>query len=260
MELVTLLGVFLGLFAVFGGALIEGLHLSSILQGTAALIVFGGTIAATMVSFPQQELKKAISMVRGIFRKVDTDPRMTIDEIVAVANVARKEGLLGIEPIRASLKNELFKKSLKFIIDGFEPSTVKEIMNSEIEREYEEEEAAGKVWESAGGYAPTIGIIGAVMGLIHVLSNLKDPNADLGSGIAVAFVATIYGVASANLILIPFGTKIKRKALMKAQAKEIVVLGISGIQEGANPMFLKERLSIYLEETAKSQTHTMVRS
>ncbi len=247
MELVTVVGVLLGIFAVFGGALLEGLHLAAIMQGTAAIIVFGGTLGAALVAFPQQDVKRAISMLGIIFKPVDTDVRAVIDEIIKIAGVARKEGVLAVEGMRDSIQNPLFKKTIKFVIDGFEPQTVKDIMQSDIDIAFEEEESAGKVWEGAGGFSPTIGIIGAVLGLIHVMENLNDPSA-LGGGIAVAFVATVYGVGSANLIFIPFGTKLKRKAHMRAAAKEVVKLGVIGIQEGLNPHFLREKLEVYVEE------------
>ena len=248
MEIVTIVGVLMGLGAVFGGALIEGLHVSSILQGTAAIIVFGGTIGAALVSFPQQDVKRAISMLGIIFRTVDTDVREVIEEIIRVASVARKEGVLAVEGMRDSIQNPLFKKAIKYVIDGFEPQTVKDIMQAEIDIAFEEEESAGKVWEGTGGYAPTIGIIGAVLGLIHVMASMNEPGSDLGSGIAVAFVATVYGVGSANLLFIPFGTKLKRKAHMRAAAKEVVKIGVIGIQEGLNPHFLREKLEVYVEE------------
>ena len=251
MELITVIGVVMGILAVFGGALLEGIHMSSIMQGTAAIIVFGGTFGAVFVSFPQQDIKRALGLIGVIFKKVDNDPREVIEEVIKIATVARKEGVLAIEGMRDSIQNPLFKKSIKFVIDGFEPNTVKEIMQTEIDLVFSEEENAGKVWEGAGGYSPTIGIIGAVLGLIHVMSGLKDPNADLGSGIAVAFVATVYGVGGANLIFIPFGTKLKRKAHMRAEIKEVVKIGVVGIQEGLNPAFLREKMEVYVEEHLK---------
>ncbi len=253
MELVTLVGVILGIFAVFGGALLEGLHLSSLLQGTAAVIVFGGTAGAMFVSYPQKDLKNAMKLLRVIFGKVDEDLRPTIEEVIKIATVARKEGVLAIEGMRDALTNPLFKKSIKFVIDGFEPNTVKEIMQTEIDLTFEEEEGAAKVWEGTGGYSPTIGIIGAVLGLIHVMRGLKDPNADLGTGIAVAFVATVYGVGAANLLYIPFGTKLRRKAQLRAVAKEVVKIGVVGIQEGLNPAFLREKMEVYLEEKLRTR-------
>jgi chemotaxis protein MotA len=247
MEIVTVLGVVMGLLAVFGGAVLEGLHMSSIMQGTAAIIVFGGTFGAMFVSFPQQDIVNAFKMLKIVFQKADMDVRPVIEEIIKIASVARKEGVLAVEGLRDSIQDPLFKKSIKYVIDGFEPQTVKDIMQAEIDIVFEEEESAGKVWEATGGYAPTVGIIGAVLGLIHVMQSLDDPS-KIGSGIAVAFVATVYGVGSANLLFIPFGTKLKRKAHMRAVKKEVVKLGVIGIQEGLNPHFLKEKLEVYVEE------------
>lgn len=247
MDLMSVVGTILGLTAVFGGALLEGLHAGDLLIGTAAMIVFGGTFAAMMVSFPPQDVKRALGMIPLIYKKVDLDVRPIIDEIIRIATVARKEGVLAVEGQRESIQDPLFKKTIKYVIDGFEPNTVKEIIDTEIYLSFEETEAAGKVWEGAGGYSPTIGIIGAVLGLIHVMKSLDDPS-KIGSGIAVAFVATVYGVGAANLILIPWGTKLKRKAAQLMLAKEVVKLGVVGIQEGLNPHFLQEKLEVFVEE------------
>jgi chemotaxis protein MotA len=247
MDLPSLIGTVLGLTAVFGGAMLEGLHLGDLLIPTAAMIVFGGTAAAMMVSFPPQDVKRALGLIGLIYKKVDLDVRPTIEEIIRIATIARKEGVLAVEGQRESIQNPLFKKSIKYVVDGFEPNTVKEIIDTEIYLAFEEEEAAGKVWEGAGGYSPTIGIIGAVLGLIHVMKSLDDPS-KIGSGIAVAFVATVYGVGMANLILIPWGTKLKRKAAQRMMVKEVVKLGVTGIQEGLNPHFLKEKMEVFVEE------------
>ena len=247
MDLASLIGTILGISAVVGGQLIEGGKLSQILQGTAAMIVFGGTFGAMLVSFPMQDIKKAFSMLPTIFQNVDLDVRPVIDEIIRIATIARKEGVLAVEGQRESIQDPMFKKAIKYVIDGFEPNTVKEIIDTEIYLAFEEEENAGKVWEGAGGYSPTIGIIGAVLGLIHVMAMLNDPS-KIGEGIAVAFVATVYGVGAANLVLIPWGTKIKRKAHQRMMAKEVVKLGVVGIQEGLNPHFLQEKLEVFVEE------------
>lgn len=248
MDLFSVIGTFLGLGAILVGQVLEGGHVSSLMQGTAALIVFGGTLGAMFVSFPPQDITKAFSLIPLVYGKVDLDVRPTIDEIIRIATIARKEGVLAVEGQRDSIQNELFKKSIKYVIDGFEPNTVKEIIDTEIYIAFEEEENAGKAFEGAGGYAPTIGIIGAVLGLIHVMENLTAGTEKLGEGIAVAFVATVYGVGAANLFLIPWGTKIKRKATQRMMCKEVIKLGVVGIQEGLNPHFLQEKLEVYVEE------------
>ena len=247
MDLASLIGAILGVSAVVGGQVLEGGHIGQIMQGTAALIVFGGTMGAMFLSFPVQDIKKAFKSLPLVFQNVDLDVRPAIDEIIRIATIARKEGVLAVEGQRESIQNPLFKKSIKYVIDGFEPNTVKEIIDTEIYLAFEEEEAAGKVWEGTGGYSPTIGIIGAVLGLIHVMSMLNDPS-KIGEGIAVAFVATVYGVGLANLWLIPMGTKLKRKASQRMLAKEVVKLGVVGIQEGLNPHFLQEKLEVFVEE------------
>lgn len=247
MDLASVIGTFLGVGAVVGGQILEGGHIGQILQGTAALIVVGGTLGAMLVAFPTQDIKKAFALIPLIYQNVDLDVRPVIDEIIRIATIARKEGVLAVEGQRESIQNPLFKKMIKFVIDGFEPNTVKEIIDTEIYLAMEEEENAGKVFEGAGGFSPTIGIIGAVLGLIHVMSMLNDPS-KIGDGIAVAFVATVYGVGIANLLLIPWGTKLKRKAQQRALAKEVVKLGVVGIQEGLNPHFLQEKLEVFVEE------------
>lgn len=247
MDLASLIGSILGITGVVGGQILEGGHLSQIMQGTAAIIVLGGTIGAMLLSFPVQDIKKAVSMIPSVYLNVNLDVRPTIDEIIRIATIARKEGVLAVEGQKDSIQNPLFKKTIKYVIDGFEPNTVKEIIDTEIFLAFEEEENAGKVFEGAGGYAPTIGIIGAVLGLIHVMGLLDQPD-KIGEGIATAFVATVYGVGVANLIFIPWGTKMKRKASQRMMAKEVVKLGVIGIQEGLNPHFLQEKLEVFVEE------------
>ncbi len=247
MDLASLIGSLMGVGAVVGGQLLEGGHMHQIMQGTAALIVVGGTLGATLVAFPTQDIKKALQLFPLIYKNIDLDVRPAIDEIVRIATIARKEGVLAVEGQRDSIQNPLFKKTIKYVIDGFEPNTVKEIIDTEIFLAFEEEESAGKVYEGAGGFSPTIGIIGAVLGLIHVMSMLNDPS-KIGEGIAVAFVATVYGVALANLFLVPWGTKLKRKAAQRQMTKEVVRLGVIGIQEGLNPHFLQEKMEVFVEE------------
>lgn len=246
----SVIGSLLGIAAIVGGQILEGGHIGQIVQGTAAIIVFGGTFGALLLSYTPQDIKKALSMVPQIYMSVNLDVRPVIDEIVRIATIARKEGVLAVEGQRDSITDPLFKKTIKYVIDGFEPNTVKDIIDTEIGLSYEEEENAAKVFEGAGGYSPTIGIIGAVLGLIHVMSMLNDPS-KIGEGIAVAFVATVYGVGLANLILIPWGTKLKRKAQQRLMTRELVKIGVIGIQEGLNPHFLQEKLEVFVEESLR---------
>lgn len=253
MDLVSLIGVFLGIGAVVGGAFLEHLPPTAIYAPTAFIIVMGGATGAIMVSYPMADLKRALTEgMKLVFKELNTDYRPLIEEIVKVATVARKEGVLAIEGMRNSIQDEKFKRALKFVIDGFEPKTVMEILETDSFFEFEETEVAGKLVEGIGGYTPTIGIIGAVLGLIHVMRNLSNPDA-IGPGIAVAFVATVYGVGFANLLFMPMGTKIKRRAAILQQRNELIKVGVQGIQEGLNPHFLKEKLEVFLEH--KFRTH-----
>jgi len=247
MDIASVIGIFFGVACVIGGQVLEGGHIGQIMQGTAAIIVFGGTTGAMLLSYPTNDIKRAFKLFPTIFKQVNLDVRPDIDEIIKIATVARKEGVLAVEGQREGIQNPMFKKTIKYVIDGFEPNTVREIIDAEIALAFEDEEMAGKIFEGMGGYSPTIGIIGAVLGLIHVMSMLNDP-AKIGEGIAVAFVATFYGVGFANLILIPIGTKLKRMATQRMIAKEVVKLGVVGIQEGLNPHFLQEKLEVFVEE------------
>ena len=239
------IGSLVGLGAILLGNLWEGGHLLALLQGPAFLIVTGGTLGATLLSFPAADIRTAFQLLPKTYQEINEDLRPLIREVVIVAAVARQEGVLAIEGKRKALKNALFARSLKYVIDGFEPAMVREIIDSEMEQSLEREENAGRVWEAAGAYAPTIGIIGAVLGLIHVMQNLDRPD-QIGNGIAVAFVATLYGVALANLFFLPWGAKMKRQAQQRMRALEIVKVGVVSIQEGLNPHFIKEKLEVFL--------------
>lgn len=247
MDIMSILGFIIGLVAVIGGAYLEHLPPTAIYAPTAFLIVMGGALGAILVSYPPDDIKRAFTAgMKLVFKNLDTDYRPLIEEIVKVATVARKEGVLAIEGMRNSIQDPKFKKALKFVIDGFEPKTVVEILDTESFHEFEEMEVSGKLLEGFGGYTPTVGIIGAVLGLIHVMRNLSNPDA-IGPGIAIAFVATVYGVGFANLWFMPMGTKVKRKAAIMQMRNELIKVGIQGIQEGLNPHFLKEKLEVFLE-------------
>lgn len=247
MDILSILGFVLGVAAVVGGAMLEHLPPNAIYAPTAFIIVMGGATGAIMVSYPISDLKRAFTEgMKLVFKEVNTDYRPLIEEIVKVATVARKEGVLAIEGLRNSIQDPKLKKALKYVIDGFEPKTVTEILEADAYFEFEETEIAGKLLEGFGGYTPTVGIIGAVLGLIHVMRNLSNPDA-IGPGIAVAFVATVYGVGFANLWFMPMGTKVKRRAAIIQQRNELIKVGIQGIQEGVNPHFLKEKLEVFLD-------------
>jgi chemotaxis protein MotA len=244
LDLAAIVGTLLGLGAVLVGQILEGGTLGQITQITAALIVLGGTLGAMLLSFSSQDVAHAFKSIPLVY--LDSRPHLLplIDEIFELATIARKEGVLALEAQKSKMTDPLLRRGIQFVVDGFDPATVREILEAEIDRTRSHDEMAGRVFEAAGGYAPTVGILGAVLGLIHVMAMLSEP-AKIGEGIAVAFVATVYGVGLANLVLIPWGSKLKRRAQLQAQAREMVMVGILGIQEGLNPSFLREKLLVY---------------
>jgi chemotaxis protein MotA len=247
MDLATIIGLVMGLGAVFGGAALEGLHMGALVQPTAALIVLGGTAAATCISFPMSTLMTAVKDLRKVFLPPKEDPEAVIKNIINYAAKARRNGLISLEQEAQTVKDSFTKKGISLVVDGIDPQKLRETMEIELGSFEEHGKGSAEVFESAGGFAPTIGIIGAVLGLIHVMNNLSDPS-KLGGGIAVAFVATIYGLMIANLFCIPFGTKLKHRLKEELLQKEMVIEGLIAIQNGENPHFIEQKLRAYLHE------------
>jgi chemotaxis protein MotA len=244
-----------GLVGAFGmillGNALEGGHLGSILQPTAALIVFGGTIGAVLISFPMPVFLAAVKAIPELVGNKSSDAAEIRAEIVRYAQKARREGILALENEAQESSNAFLRRAVMMAVDGVDSTTMQEILELEIAQEEERGELAAKVYEAAGGYAPTIGIIGAVLGLIHVMSNLSDV-AKVGEGIAVAFVATIYGVGSANIVFLPFANKLKVKLRSEIALREMMLQGAIAMLEGDNPKLIEERLSAYLMELEQS--------
>lgn len=253
MDILSILGIILSIVAIIGGQHLEGGHLSSIIQGTAFLIVMGGTFGAVMLHFPLPIFLRAISSAGIIFGNVNVDMKGIIAKIVELSNVSRKQGLLALEGQMKTLADPLMAKGVQLVVDGTEPHKIKEILEVEVEVFEEEYGTTSKVYEALGGYAPCVGIIGAVLGLIHVMENLADPSA-LGSGIAVAFVATVYGVGAANLFFLPMGNKIKLKAKTLIVGKMMVIEGLLSVAQGENPRMIEEKLSGFLPTSEKPKT------
>lgn len=248
MDFITLLGLLIGLFGIIGGMLFEGGHLSSIAQGTAALIVFGGTAGAVLISTTREDLKTGLRLLRwAFFEPPDDDAKKIVAEIVDAAQVARKDSILALERKLNGFSDPFMRNVFRFVIDGVEPNTLRDIFETEIDMEEEALNAGAKVWTDAGGYAPTIGIIGAVLGLIHVMQNVSDTSA-LAAGIAVAFVATVYGVGSANMIFLPVGAKIKRRIQKRIEVKMMILEGAVGIMNGMNPFIIEEKMSTFVRD------------
>jgi chemotaxis protein MotA len=245
MDLVSILGLIVGLAAILGGQWLEGGHLSSLLQPTAFVIVMGGTFGAVMLQSPLATFRQGMVMTKWVFSPPHFGQRALIERIVQWSHTARREGLLALEGYLAELDDPFLRKGLQLLVDGVEPERVREVLEVEIAAQEERLKQAARVWESAGGYAPTIGILGAVMGLIHVMENLSDPSR-LGAGIAVAFVATIYGVGSANLIFLPIARKLLVHVGRLTLVREMYVDGLTGIANGDNPRIIESRLQGYL--------------
>ena len=240
-DVTTLAGLVIGVGLVLVGHGLEHGRLGSLLQGAAALIVFGGTLGAVLVSFSFQEVKGACASLRHVVINDDQPPQELLATIGRYALKARKEGLLALEDDAERIADPFLRRGLTLAVDGTNSTTLRTMLEAEITTREEQDEAPARVFEAAGGYAPTVGILGAVLGLIHVMENLSDPS-NLGSGIAVAFVATIYGVGSANLLLLPIGGKLRARAERHARRREVLLEGIMAIQEGLNPRLIEHKL------------------
>ncbi len=245
MDVATIFGLLLAVAAVFGGQALEGGKVGSIMQATAALIVLGGTFGACMVQFPLPVVMASLKGVAKAFLQPKTDHKQVIAEIIRFANKARKEGIISLESEIQQASDPFLKRALTMAVDGVEPKMLQETMELEISNLEEESEHPIRFWEAAGGYSPTIGILGAVLGLIHVMENLTDPS-KLGGGIAVAFVATVYGVGLANLVYLPISGKLKLKTKAEMIAKEIMLVGVISILEGENPRLIADKLKSFL--------------
>jgi chemotaxis protein MotA len=244
MDKISFAGLLLGIVAIVGGQVLEGGHLASLLQPTAFLIVIGGTLGAVMLQSPLRIFLRGVRMAKWIFFPPTVRPQAMIANITRWSQIARKEGLLLLEGEVAKIADPFAAKGLQLLVDGVEPNRLREVLEIEIGAWEAELKAAAKIWEAAGGYAPTIGILGAVMGLIHVMENLTDPS-KLGGGIAVAFVATIYGVGSANLIFLPAAKKLLANIAAQIALREMLVDGLVGIATGDNPRIIESRVRGY---------------
>lgn len=242
MDKLSFFGVIIGFGAILGGNVLEGGHISSLLNLPAIMIVFGGTLGAAMLQTPWASLSRALVISRWVFFPPVTQLVLGIENVVSWSKVARKEGLLGLELVAEDETNPFMKKGLELLVDGSEPEVIRNILEVELLVSEQRDIHASKFYEAMGGYSPTIGIIGAVLGLIHVMGNLADPS-QLGPGIAVAFIATIYGVALANLLFLPIASKLKSVIRNNVQFQEMVIEGIVSIAEGENPKSIELKLS-----------------
>jgi chemotaxis protein MotA len=247
----SLSGIVLALGGIIAGLLLEGGNFRQILQPTAAIIVFGGTFGAVMLQFPMPVILNAVRRFGSVFLSTKQSPQETILRLVQYAQKARREGIISLDAELPHVEDSFLKKSLMLAVDGTEPEELRKIMELELDNQAEYEDQVPQVFESAGGFAPTIGIIGAVLGLIQVMQHL-DKIDEVGKGIAVAFVATIYGVGSANLIYLPVAGKMKLRIREEQITREMTLEGVASILEGMNPRMLETKLLGFLVESGKS--------
>ena len=253
-DLASIIGIVVGIVTILVGISLEGGHVGSILQPAAAPIVLGGTFGACLLQYKISVVFTSLKAVVKVFLDPKTDNREVIREIIRLAYKARKEGIIALEQDVEQIEDRFLKRALTMAMDGIEPKVLRDTMELEIGNIEDEEEQPIRFWQSAGGYSPTIGILGAVLGLINVMENLSTPS-NLGGGIAVAFVATIYGVGLANLLFLPIAGKLKMKVKSQLVTKEIMLVGVVGILEGENPRLIEDKLSSYLTRSEQVEGH-----
>ncbi len=247
MDIASIGGLALALIGIFVGMMMEGGNIGQIMQPTAALIVIGGTAGAVLLQFPLNIFLASIKDFMSVFFHRGTDGEATLNQLVEFANKARRSGIVSLDADLGKVSDPFLKRALMLAVDGTEPSEVRKIMRMELDNKAEFEEKIPQVFESAGGFSPTVGIIGAVLGLIQVMQHLDNID-EVGKGIATAFVATIYGVALANLICLPAAGKLKIRQSDERMVKEMMLEGVTSILEGMNPRMVETKLRTFLYE------------
>lgn len=252
MDIFAVIGTFLGIGFILTGQAMEGGNIGQLLQITAAFIVLGGTTGAIVLSFPPKTLISALKYLKDVYMPPKSDFKALITEIGGFAAKARKEGIIALEKEANTASDPLLTLGLGAVADGTDPTLVREMLENQLNQEEQAVHNAAKVYESFGGYSPTLGIIGAVMGLIQVMQNLSDPS-KLGAGIAVAFVATIYGLFAANLVMIPLGTRLKFIYQDVFLYKNMIIEGVLSIQAGESPVLIERKLQSFILEDSKKE-------
>ena len=245
MDILSLAGFALALVAIIGGAILKGAGAHALVSAAAFMIVVMGTIAAICVQTPMAVMRRALRISAWVFKPPQLGPDALIAKMVDWSNVARKQGLLGLEPVLDQEQDVFLRKGLQLVVDGSEPETIRGILEIELQTRESADLQAAKVWEGMGIYSPTLGIIGAVLGLMAVMQNLSDPS-KLGHGIAAAFTATVYGIGLANLVLLPMANKLKVSIHARTQVQEMTIEGLIAIAQGENPRNIETRLRSYL--------------
>jgi chemotaxis protein MotA len=245
MDLLSIIGLFLALVAIVGGSLAKGAGVAGLVNAAAFLIVIVGTVAAIFVHTPLATFKKAMAILPWIIKPPQSEGQVLIAKIVEWSNTARKQGLLGLETQLQAETDPFIQKGLQMLVDGLEPEAIRGMLEIDLGAQEHSETAAAKVFEGMGIYAPTLGIIGAVLGLMSVMKNLNDPSA-LGPGIAAAFTATIYGIGAANLFFLPVAAKLKGLIKARVNEREMLIEGMIAIAQGENPRNIESKLSGFL--------------
>ncbi|MDZ4349071.1 MAG: flagellar motor protein [Xanthomonadaceae bacterium] len=245
MDILSLTGLILAIFALVGGSILKGAGVSALWNGAAFVIVIIGTLAASLLQTPMPTFKRAMAIAGWIVKPPAGGGRALIERIVGWSNISRKQGLLGLEPEIEQQTDPFIRKGLQMLVDGVEPEVIRSMMEIELETIEHTDTAAAKVFEGMGIYAPTLGIIGAVLGLMAVMKNLSDPS-KLGPGIAAAFTATVYGIGAANLLFLPMANKLKDVLNKRSRERELIIEGLVAIAQGENPRNIEARLGGFL--------------
>ena len=242
MDILSIIGLILAIAALMGGSVLKGAGLSGLWSPAAFVIVIIGTIAAILVHVRPHVARRALSILKWLFVPPPDRRQELLGHIVDWSNMVRKQGLLGLEPMIEEQYDPFVRKGMQMLVDGMEPDAIRRILEIDIENREEHDTAAAKMFESMGVYAPTLGIIGAVLGLMAVMKNLQDPS-KLGHGIAAAFTATIYGIASANLLFLPVAAKLKSVIAYNSREREMIIEGLIAIAHGENPRNIETSLA-----------------
>jgi len=251
-DIASILGIVVAFGGILGGLILEGGKISDVTQITAAIVVLGGTLGAVMVTSPMSALTSAAKSLKGVFFEDSIQPEAAVEEIIRYATKARKNSIISLENDLDKIEDPFLRKALSLAVDGTDLKELRSMMELELTQSEQRAERSAKVFEAAGGYSPTVGIIGAVMGLIQVMKHLENID-EVGRGIAVSFVATVYGVAIANLFFLPVANKIKARIHEESSTKELMIEGVVSIVEGMNPKLIRVKLEAFVEEKGQKK-------